>query len=147
MKILFLDVDGVLNTDKTNLTDPWPMDPFMVLLVDRIVQATGCKVVLSSAWRHSEEGVDKIKAALPLYGITPTSTHGDRGEEIESWILDYTLTHASPNPNDWVLTSYAILDDCEVMQPQQQEHFFKTSFQIGLTEEIANKVIEHLNKV
>lgn len=58
MKFLFLDVDGVMNSEETlkkpNMTrDPQGgvvgIDPYLALLVNRIIHATGCKVVLSSS--------------------------------------------------------------------------------------------------
>ena len=39
-----------------------------------------------------------------------------------------------------------ILDDDSDMLIWQQDSFFKTDWKIGLTEEISDKIIEHLNK-
>lgn len=46
MKILFLDIDGVLNTNHKNI------DPALCAKVERVLDATGAVVVLSSAWRN-----------------------------------------------------------------------------------------------
>lgn len=46
MKIIFLDVDGVMNS----VNDQW-LDPKCVDNLHMIVQATGAKVVISSSWR------------------------------------------------------------------------------------------------
>ena len=58
-KYLFLDVDGVLNSvswyrEEWNKNHAYPQgdfDPKCVELVNRIVEETGCKVVVSSSWR------------------------------------------------------------------------------------------------
>ena len=58
-KYLFLDVDGVLNSvswyreewNKNHVYPQGDFDPKCVELVNRIVEETGCKVVVSSSWR------------------------------------------------------------------------------------------------
>lgn len=58
-KYLFLDVDGVLNSDewyheewnKDHVYPQGDFDPKCVEIVNRIVKETGCKVVVSSSWR------------------------------------------------------------------------------------------------
>lgn len=68
MKVLFLDVDGVLNCEGTfRLTKPddWiPLDPYMGLLLYRIIQATNAKVVLSSSWRGYTDGEEEIQRMI-----------------------------------------------------------------------------------
>src|SRR5262245_22677615 len=54
-RVLFLDVDGVLNHEAAFTTmklGPAPIDPACVAQLDRVVEATGAKIVLSSAWRN-----------------------------------------------------------------------------------------------
>lgn len=137
MKILFLDLDGVVNTARTPVDEQgFALDPYMAFLVGRIVEATGCKVVLSSAWRYGgQRTLDYVaQRIVPLHDITPMSNGlTSRGLEIKEWLL---------NHND--VDKYAILDDAEDMLDEQLPNFFKTSFYEGLTDEIANRVIEHL---
>jgi hypothetical protein len=139
-KFLFLDVDGVLNCRRTPhmQTEIYPLDPFMVLLVHRIIEATNCRIVLSSSWRNHPQGINVVGKSIPLIGITPSFSN-NRGKEIQKWLNDQT----------WALNQgqikYAILDDDSDMLPEQMPNFFKTTFEFGLTEEIANKVIKHLN--
>lgn len=141
MKVLFLDVDGVLNCEETfkhHTNSIIGIDPFMGLLVNRIVEATGAKVVLSSSWRGSEENEANIERAIgtKLFGRTPRFSHFQiRGQEINKWISDYPQVRR-----------YAILDDDADMLPSQMKNFFKTSFKSGLTEDMAQRVINHLNK-
>lgn len=134
MKILFLDVDGVLNNGATCFSGGhWPIDPNCVRILHRIIEATGCQIVLSSSWRHTSQGRAKVRKAVKYIDITDGGT-GVRGKQIRSWL--------QANPE---VTKYAILDDDKDMLEEQLPSFFQTSFQKGLTEEIANQVIYHLN--
>ena len=141
MKILFLDVDGVLNCRRTPqiITSIYPLDPYMVLLVDRIIRATDCKVVLSSAWRNHPQGVEIVNKSIPLLDITEDFAT-IRGKEIEKWL---TTDHFCCTKKE--IKKYAILDDTDEFFGSQRDNFFKTSYEFGLTEEIANNVINHLN--
>lgn len=134
MKILFLDIDGVVNSRVTLMKSSQGLcgiDNYMAFLVKKIVDITDCKVVLSSSWRHAESGREDVrKHVVDFIDVTPTG--GTRGEEIQMW-LDI-------HPE---VTKYAILDDDSDMLPGQIH--FKTSFETGLTDEIANAIIEYFN--
>lgn len=150
-KILFLDVDGVMNSEETlrrkvhRFQGVIGIDPYLALLVNRIIEATGCEVVLSSAWRGSPEGHEYIETAIghKLTDVTGRCCSGIRGVEILEWIrknIPYD------ERDDREKFRYAILDDDSDMLLWQKDHFFQTSFKIGITEEISKEVIEHLNK-
>jgi len=74
MKILFLDIDGVCNSQETFRKEPnqhFPIDPYMAFLVGKIQLDTDCKVVLSSSWRHHKESVEQLsKRLVPIHDIT-----------------------------------------------------------------------------
>lgn len=141
MKVLFLDIDGVVNcvTTAQRHRGVIGIDPYMALIVDRIIQATGCDVVLSSTWRLWEESRKEVERqvckfidvtkSMPLQG--GSETH-ERGKEIAEWL--------SRHPE---VERYAILDDSTDFIPGQP--LFKTMWSTGLTQEIANEVIAHLN--
>lgn len=139
MKILFLDIDGVVNSaDSTNFKGSlWPLDPYKAFLVGKIQDVTGCEVVLSSSWRHHPEGIAEVeKRIVPILDITPNDEHGFRGAEVQAWL--------DKNPE---VTKYAILDDDMDFYAYQAPNFFKTRFmQEGLTDEIAQAVIDHLGE-
>lgn len=142
-KILFLDVDGVLNSEQTLRKSNrvgGDIDPYMVLLVHRIIEATKCEVVLSSSWRHTEHSRNEIMKAVPFVDITPNCCTGIRGCEIYSWI-NRNIDHKERDTS----FRYAILDDDSDMLLWQKDHFFQTSFKTGLTEDIVDRVIKHLN--
>jgi hypothetical protein len=135
MKVLFLDIDGVVNcvTTAQRHRGMIGIDPYMALLVDRIIQATGCEVVLSSTWRLFEESRKEVKKQVcDFIDVTP-ELNEIRGKEVEAWM------QAHPG-----VTTYAILDDNSDFLGYQP--LFKTSWSTGLTQEIANEVIAHLNK-
>lgn len=140
-KVLFLDIDGVVNCATTNFkTEHWPLDRYMAFLVGKIQLETGCQVVLSSSWRHHEEGTEEVSKRIvqlsdrTSYGFRKSDgSWSTRGDEIQEWL--------DRHPE---VTKYAILDDDSDMLESQLPNFFHTRWATGLTEEIANKVIEHL---
>ena len=142
MKVLFLDIDGVVNSAETftQHDSMWPLDKYMAFLVGKIVMQTGCKVVLSSSWRNHPDGVQEVeKRIVPVmdktcrsWYVRETGHHSLRGGEIQKWI--------DSHPE---VTRYCILDDDSDMLPHQKH--FKTSWKVGLTDEISKQVIEYLN--
>lgn len=166
MKVLFLEIDGVCNNRYTPQGDAWPIDPDMAYLVRRIVQETGAIIVLSSSWRHAPEGVQVVSDRVTKVHYTTTLNAGSRamrrygtisrGTEIQMWLdewnketLSYKVKHLMPlEPSGYSneeIECYAILDDDGDMLFKQKPNFFQTSFLTGLTREIAEKVIVHLN--
>jgi len=136
LKVLFLDLDGVINsrssTDFRN--NLWPVDPYMAFMVGKIQLDTGCVVVLSSAWRLHPKGIEAANKIVDIYDRTPFLS-GNRGSEIQAWL--------DKHPE---VEKYAILDDDSDMLESQLPNFFKTTFEYGLTEDIARKVTEYLNE-
>lgn len=137
MKVLFLDIDGVLNSHRTFAA--WgtghrsgvvgsaeALDPIAVGLVRNIVRAAGAVIVLSSSWRILYR-FDRLAAVLDL-PIVAETTHSlaaagnrIRGAEIQQWLDE--------NPG---VESYAIVDDDSDMLPHQLARFVKTDFKNGL---------------
>lgn len=135
VKILFLDIDGVLNASgTTNFRNKlWPTDPYMAFLVGKIQLDTDCEIVLSSSWRYHPDGMAEVRKLVNLLDRTPL-LNDSRGKEIQAW-LDI-------HPE---VDRYAILDDDTDMLPDQLPNFFQTTFDTGLTVEIAQAVTAHLN--
>lgn len=155
MKVLFLDIDGVVNSQKwykSRVRYPAPrtraqydemeFDPEAVKLVKMIVKETGCKVVLSSTWRLTEVGCKAVKKhCCNFISTTPNLpkpnniswAYRERGREIIDWLM-----------KNGVVKNYAILDDDSDFFYWQP--LFQTKNKIGITPAIAKKVIKHLNK-
>ena len=112
MKIIFLDIDGVLNSfntfreiyyeyQKTGVRRV-AIDLDKVLLLKEIVDNTDAKIVLSSSWRNfgkmkknklvtkNQNLNDLISIlnnnGLEIYDITPKCRSGIREEEIYKWL-------------------------------------------------------------
>lgn len=136
MKVLFLDIDGVVNNATTSQRHRGfiGIDPMMAFTVGKIQLDTGCEVVLSSSWRVWPESIKEVeKQVVPLFDITPDfKGKTDRGCEVKAWL--------EKHPD---VTRYAILDDNADFHPDQ--HLFKTSWPFGITEDIARAVTEYLN--
>lgn len=139
MKILFLDVDGVLNYAGCPYfmkgTKMLGVDPKLVAIVRRIVRDTGCKVVLSSSWRLYKPDREYIKKKIDFIDITPDKRGlTDRGCEVIAWMDEHPE-----------VTVHAILDDNSDFHKEQP--LFLTKWDTGITPEIAQQVIDHLNGV
>lgn len=135
MKILFLDIDGVLNSERSSFAfDGYPhsfvdLDKFdwvAVSLVNQLCNATGCKIVLSSTWRlHFPISAASAALGLPIIDATPDhGSYDTRSSEVTAWLA------AHPE-----VTSYAIVDDVPVFEesPANQARFVQTDPAIGMT--------------
>lgn len=114
-KVIFLDVDGVLNDKDTPTRTKRGylfVDESKILLLKKIVDATQAKIVLSSTWRYDRNDQRyngeflELKEALAAHGLeiysyTPVDAIGiRRGMEIKAWLG----THPE-------VKKYVILDD------------------------------------
>ena len=94
MKVLFLDIDGVvcLHKDKDWDNEEEIFDAACCRKLQEIVSATGCKLVLSSSWRLFPESIEYVFDQFEPYGITPkdfigiTPLLGERGAEILQYL-------------------------------------------------------------
>jgi len=140
MKILFLDVDGVLNSYKTG--GRYALTRSRVRRLAHIVSSTGCKIVLSSTWRKDPYALKRLRRVLKYRDIEIAAATPDLGKErgldIQAWIVD----NASSEP-----MKFAIVDDDSDMLDHQLPHFFQTDGDYGLTETIAYRIIEHLGRI
>ena len=143
MNILFLDMDGVMNTLYTSvIANPDDIDAENVKWLKHIVTSVDLKIVLSTSWRHSPELVRKINKRFHDEGfgrividMTPDLLDGVRGIEIMTWL------EAQPVGR---VKKFAVLDDdTDAGEAGVGDNFFRTFASEGLTEEIANQVIAH----
>lgn len=169
MKIIFLDIDGVLNDFERSWGEVPDYNPSFVpkcvQAFNRIIRATEAKVVLSSSWRYSI-----LNGNMSLNGFRILlSSHSVRGELIghtrEDVATDDVFEPRWRQIADWLkapaygdkqaacrasgepirLTSYCIIDD-------DSDAFggrpgVRTSGGVGLTEADADAAIEILGRV
>lgn len=142
MKIIFLDVDGVLNSD--NSKSRLPLSKKLLKNLREIVKATNARIVVSSTWRRDEFAMKKLRRALEfkkmkIYSMTTIHyfKHGQvRGDEIDMWLK---------NHDD--IENYVILDDCYDFHEHQLQNFVQTDYKVGLSENDVKKAIDILNRL
>ena len=161
-KIIFLDIDGVLNCDDTfaekyeekrlfckflensdyNLAkiDMCDIDFYKLQLLKYITLETDAKIVISSSWKNLrvytliEEIL--INKGLPIIGVTPY-IHNKRGAEIRKYLSENEV-------NDFIIIDDDIFDDYD---DELLNHLVKTDFyDEGLNYEKADESINLLRK-
>jgi hypothetical protein len=89
MKIIFLDIDGVLNCDNTRNPRKFPyvIDPRLLARLKRLLKATRAKVVLSSSWRCDPVGLLAARHwGVPFFDVCPDKPKSPRGKEMLTWL-------------------------------------------------------------
>jgi hypothetical protein len=134
MKVIFLDIDGVLNAGET--MHRRELDTRAIAALVAIVQRSGAKIVISSTWRLHHR-IDELKALLAqrgftgeVIGTTPrlsrrwdlgdTTAGRQRAREIRAWLDEHPEVEA-----------FAILDDEPDLAPLQ-DHQVQTDPRHGL---------------
>lgn len=159
MKILFLDVDGVLNYDncKASVGMYYGVERDKVKLLKKIIDATGAKIVLCSTWRRditpgmpvecqdnpfAIELMSKLAAEqLKLYDYTPIdSSDMKRAKQIMDLIKEY---RRNGNQIDaWIVLDDEYFEGYE--QPEFEDHVITTYSNVGLTEKEVDQTIKAL---
>ena len=160
MKIIFLDIDGVLNGH--DWCEPAKSNRIRYQCIrelNRIIEATGAKIVLSSAWRYMIHGgamtttgfeylfrthgscgvriIGVTKRDEDTPGYDPSKGLGDvRSEQIRSWISDESLN----------IESFVILDDEGEFDKELMPHLVKCDPGNGMLAEQADAAISILGE-
>ena len=134
MKIIFLDIDGVMNCEGNNFVEK--RDQYGHLFYDvsvywlnKLIKETGAKIVISSTWRMSGKEMWKHRnMAGEVIDITPIlprigKRSAPRGLEIDYWLYENQVD------------SYMILDDDSDMLYCQRNNFIEVSSKSGFGEE------------
>ena len=140
IKVIFLDVDGVLNSKQDGNSLLLRTDLHLQLLRE-IVAATGAKIVLSSSWRMGPVKIrntlsDRLEDfGLKIMDSTPIlSGLSSRGDEIRQWLKDCGYT----------VEKFVILDDDDDME-EFTDNLVQTDSENGLQEKETLRCIELLN--
>ena len=92
MKVIFLDIDGVLNCDKTPNPRKFPyiVDKKLLARFTKFLDRTGAKVVLTSSWRVDPVGRFAARHfGVPFMDVCPDMPKRSRREEILAWLADH----------------------------------------------------------
>lgn len=161
MKIIFLDIDGVLNSDiwyknqksgtKNSNGLKFHLDPHAIKLLNKIVTQTKSKVVLSSTWRNHYplKEIERIFQNLGFIGEiiskTPNLVRENenfvRGNEILKWCKE---NESLINCRFYNFKDYVILDDKNDMLLWQKNNFVQMDRYCGLTPSKASEIIKIL---
>lgn len=143
MKIIFLDLDGVLN----NWYHPDLIDPKNVLVLKKIIKLTNAKIVLTTSNKYpfQREKIKNIKGSylekyikilqnngLSIYDLTPY-VEENRSLEIKAYLKS--------NPN---ITDFVIIDD-ELVSPELLKYQAFLDWNTGLLEKHIKPIIAILN--
>lgn len=163
--IIFLDIDGVLNTEwwhlnkgKNTHQDQYgdTFDPKAVANLALIIEKTGAEIVISSSWKFS--GLESMQAMwrerkLPgkVIDITPNTVSDEillkadpeeldkmplKGYDIEEWL----------SKNGEQVKNYIILDDENNFLPYQWSNLIRTNPEYGISKEDAEITIKYFNQ-
>ena len=153
MKLIFLDIDGVLNsnfwndTHQREISDGTLIDEEKVMLLGQLIRNTSAKVILHSGWkfwfddevkplrREAERLISMLKKeGIEVYGVTPDHTTEEirknkkfslvKAGEILAWVSRYD------NIEKWI-----VIDDIDLHNEEVRKHQILTDASVGLTVE------------
>lgn len=156
-KFIFLDIDGVLNSEQYYVEKPESerikefnskfrrhiasglanINPEAVSLLNTLINKTEAKIVISSSWRgdYALQSIFTLAGInSSIYGETPRLESRWRGMEINKWLEGVEGPY-----------KYVIIDDDNDMLESQLNNFVQTDWKVGLTEENINEAIKILN--
>lgn len=154
MKVIFLDVDGVLNDSSTDDRSPngfIGLSSIMINNLKTVVDTTGACVVLTSTWKSEwDKNADNRKVdgaylhdTLLSHGICISDKTEDQVSNRGFGIISYLKEH--PEIDKWV-----VLDDDVFFDYKElgiMDHLVRTRFGFGgLTTELAKLVIAKLDE-
>ena len=145
-KILFLDVDGVLNHDShRNWAGFNSVSKSCCEALFAIVSETGCKIVISSTWRIASYFEGNIKQCMEKSGVNSLIIDTIIGSIIGK-TLDFSELDRMKEIQEWLdnneHSSFVILDDLELDSP----NLILTDDEVGLTFGQADRAIKILNQ-
>jgi hypothetical protein len=152
MRLIFLDIDGVLNTPESREATGQDVPTFLSWLpgavknLKKIVKQTDAEIVIASSWRFPKY-IHALGRAFEHFDLPqwidtiPYLKHHPsdkrRGKEIKQFLKNF----------DEPVDSYVILDDKggdRLKKKQRKHHLIHVDENVGLTKEDALKAIKIL---
>jgi hypothetical protein len=166
MKVIFLDIDGVLNhyqiakivgfggwftEDDVMSRELVKWDPECVSRLQELAQRTGAKIVISSTWRH-HFSVGKFVEMFAVYGWKDAPVIGVTPRHLAQQPVLSAPNYASRGAaiQEWLDTqtekidAYVIIDDYPDMLESQRPFFIQTSMKDGFTQAHAVRALHVL---
>ena len=140
VKIIFLDIDGVLVSLRTGYafeTVEW--DPIACALIKKLCDLSGYKIVCSSSWRYDPKRTLEYFKKNGLYEFlhphwsTLLEDLISRGIEIQNWIANHNVCE------------FIIIDDDSDMLDTQKGRFIKTNYDDGFSAENYKQAVGLMN--
>jgi hypothetical protein len=135
MKILFLDIDGVMKPARSYWMKPHKpdggFDPLAVAGINLIHQRTGAVIVFNTTWNSSgytrlSEIADEEGITAPVIGVTAFPGLDDRLDAIKAWIAE-----------NGSVAAWCALDD----ETMADDRCIKVNFEFGVsTQDYSNAV-------
>jgi hypothetical protein len=135
LKVVFLDIDGVLNCSRTPNPRKFPyvVEEKLLARLMRLLEATDAKVVLSSTWRLDPIGLLAADHwGIPVFDVCPDMPGSARYKEVLSWLTDHPE-----------VSRHAIVDDQD--DELDSLPLFQPSGKTGLSEDILEGAVAYLN--
>ena len=166
MKVIFLDIDGVLNmygASARTFMKPYGqhIEPHLVQRLNYIIENSRCNIVVSSAWRSD---MDDLKTQLEEQGFKywgnvigktckpkeksedipyprtrDAYLYNDRGEQICKWLDDSEIN----------VEKYVVVDDetSDILPYVRIENIVQTDSNEGMLDKDAKLIIEKLEEI
>jgi FMN phosphatase YigB (HAD superfamily) len=134
MKVVFFDIDGVLNPRHAPNARKFPYvaEKRLVARFRRVVARTRAKPVMISTWRFDPAGLFSARHhGIPYRDLAPDMPQRPRGDEIIAWLKRH--------PN---VTRFAVLDDDD--DELDALPLFQPSAGAGFTPAVANAMEAYL---
>jgi len=134
-KVIFLDIDGVLNSTHTPNPRklPYVVDKRRMRVFKRLIAHTRAKIVLISDWRHDPAGLFAARLhGIRYWDVLPDRAKKSRGDQIRAWLSKHpeVFRHAVIDDDD------DQLDDLPLFQPSNST---------GLTARMAERIERYLS--
>lgn len=150
IKIIFLDIDGVLTSANSN----WKLDPVLFARLKIILDKTDANLVISSSWRGDDKestirnltdtthpliGDNPFPFIDKIIGVTPRCNAWMRGQEIRAW-FDRHKTLGKIDDIRWIA-----IDDEEDFFADQSDNVVYTKSSTGIQDIDVELAIKMLN--
>jgi hypothetical protein len=148
LRVLFLDIDGVLNCagQRSDLAESSSLDAGAVARLNDVIARTGAKLVLSSSWRYLILGgamtVSGFEYLLRTHGVAKGCLAGhtcgdedtpERGAQIHRWLAEHET-----------VTGWAAVDDGRLQLGADGWRQVQTDQRLGLTDGDAEALVRIL---